>query len=87
MTHEKLRDRSAAVAPDLARDLTATASELLGLSREQEQPTVAGELQDADGKLRFTGLFDTQEAAAHAVNAAIRRAGLEGEAQDTNSGR
>ena len=24
------------------------------------------------------GLFDTQEAAAHAVNAAIRRAGLEG---------
>ena len=31
-----------------------------------------------DGKTRFIGLFDTQEAAAHAVNAAIRRAGLEG---------
>ena len=33
---------------------------------------------DANGKLRFIGLFGTQEAAAHAVNAAIRRAGLEG---------
>ena len=32
----------------------------------------------ADGKKRFIGYFDTQEAAAHAVNAAIRRAGLEG---------
>jgi len=34
--------------------------------------------KDADGKTRSIGLFDTQEAAAHAVNAAIRRAGLEG---------
>ena len=34
--------------------------------------------KDADGKLRHIGLFDTQEQAAHAVNAAIRRAGLEG---------
>ena len=33
---------------------------------------------DANGKQRHVGLFDTQEAAAHAVNAAIRRAGLEG---------
>ena len=33
----------------------------------------------ADGKKRFIGYFDTQEAAAHAVNAAIRRAGLEGQ--------
>ena len=33
---------------------------------------------DANGKGRFIGYFDTQEAAAHAVNAAIRRAGLEG---------
>ena len=33
---------------------------------------------DANGKKRHIGLFDTQEAAAHAVNAAIRRAGLEG---------
>ena len=33
---------------------------------------------DANGKRRNIGYFDTQEAAAHAVNAAIRRAGLEG---------
>ena len=33
---------------------------------------------DANGKNRVIGLFDTQEQAAHAVNAAIRRAGLEG---------
>jgi hypothetical protein len=32
---------------------------------------------DADGKSRHIGQFDTQEEAAHAVNAAIRRAGLE----------
>ena len=34
--------------------------------------------KDADDKRRHIGLFDTQEQAAHAVNAAIRRAGLEG---------
>ena len=34
--------------------------------------------KDANGKLRSIGYFDDQEAAAHAVNAAIRRAGLEG---------
>ena len=33
---------------------------------------------DANGKRRHVGYFDTQEAAAHAVNAAIRRAGLVG---------
>ena len=33
---------------------------------------------DANGKRHSIGLFDTQEQAAHAVNAAIRRAGLEG---------
>ena len=33
---------------------------------------------DANGKKRGIGYYDTQEAAAHAVNAAIRRAGLEG---------
>ena len=33
---------------------------------------------DANGKWRTIGNFDTQEDAAHAVNAAIRRAGLEG---------
>ena len=36
------------------------------------------EYRDANGKKRGIGVFDTQEEAAHAVNAAIRRAGLEG---------
>ena len=34
--------------------------------------------RDANGKMRAIGYFDTQEDAAHAVNAAIRRAGLQG---------
>ena len=33
---------------------------------------------DATGKKRHIGYYNDQEAAAHAVNAAIRRAGLEG---------
>ena len=40
---------------------------------------------DANGKRRQIGLYDTQEAAAHAVNAAIRRAGLVGKRR-TNAG-
>ena len=38
----------------------------------------AARYRDADGKTRTIGYFDDQEEAAHAVNAAIRRAGLEG---------
>ena len=34
--------------------------------------------RDANGKNCHIGLFDTQEAAAHAYNAAVRRAGLDG---------
>ena len=34
--------------------------------------------RDANGKTRSIGSFDTEEQAARAVNAAIRRAGLEG---------
>ena len=45
--------------------------------RQREQRWKA-QYTDADGKKRGIGRFDTQEDAAHAVNAAIRRAGLEG---------
>ena len=41
-------------------------------------PHSSESLKDAAGKTRYIGYFDTQEQAAHAVNAAIRRAGLEG---------
>ena len=34
--------------------------------------------KDANGKQRTIGIYDTQEDAARAYNAAIRRAGLEG---------
>mgnify|MGYP002051578213 FL=1 len=34
--------------------------------------------KDANGKRRHIGYFDDQESAAHAVNSAIRRAGLVG---------
>ena len=39
---------------------------------------------DASGESRYIGLFFTQEEAARAVDAAIRRAGLEGQ-RHTNS--
>ena len=41
-------------------------------------PDFASRAKRCFRKQRTIGLFDTQEAAAHAVNAAIRRAGLEG---------
>ena len=49
-----------------------------GVYVEQAEPTVEGGYKDANGKKRTIGRFDTQEQAAHAVSAAIRRAGLEG---------
>ena len=72
------RDRSAVVAPDPARDPTATASKFWGVSWSKSNRRWQANYRDAGGKLHHIGLFDPQEAAAHAVNAAIRRAGLEG---------
>jgi hypothetical protein len=72
------RDRSGVVAPDPAHDLTATTSKFWGVSWDKKRRRWQAQYRDVDGKTRFIGLFDTQEAAAHAVNAAIRRAGLEG---------
>ena len=45
---------------------------------------MGGTILDANGMSAPIGLFDTQEAAAHAVNAAIRRAGLERKRRQTN---
>ena len=75
---EYVCDRSAVVAPDPSRAPTETTSKFWGVSWNKSARRWNARYKDADGKLRHIGLFDTQEPAAHAVNAAIRRAGLEG---------
>ncbi len=74
----KPRDRSAVVAPDPALAPTETTSKYWGVCWSKRSRRWKANYKDADGKNRHIGLFDTQEEAAHAVNAAIRRAGLEG---------
>ena len=59
-------------------DLTATTSKFWGVSWKKRERRWQAQYKDKNGKPRYIGLYDTQEAAAHAVNAAIRRAGLEG---------
>ena len=72
------RDHSAVVAPDAARAPTATTSKFWGVGWHKKNRRWMARYKDADDKLRHIGLYDTQEAAAYAVNAAIRWAGLEG---------
>ena len=55
-----------------------TTSKFWGVNWDKRKRRWQGQYRDANGKPRFLGYFDDQEAAAHAVNAAIRRAGLEG---------
>ena len=76
--HHSARDRSAVVAPDPSRAPTDTTSKFWGVNWDTRDRRWRANYCDANGKSRHIGLFDTQEAAAHAVNAAIRRAGLEG---------
>ena len=61
-----------------ARAPTAPTSKFWGVGWDKHARRWKAHYKDADSKLHHIGLFDTQEAAAHAVNAAIRRAGLEG---------
>ena len=75
---EYVRDRSTVVAPDPARAPTETTSKFWGVNWGKKNRRWQARYTDANGKKRFIGLYDTQEAAAHAVNAAIRRAGLAG---------
>ena len=64
--------RSAVVAPDPARAPAETSSKFWGVSWDKNGRRWMATYNDATGKKRWIGLFDTQEAAAHAVNAAIR---------------
>ena len=75
---DQARDRSAVIAPDPARASTATSSKFWGVTWSKRARRWKAYYKDANGKKRHIGLFDTQEDAAHAVNAAIRRAGLQG---------
>ena len=68
--HNKL-DRSAVVAPDPARDPTVTTSKCWGVTWSKDDGRWKAEYSNADGKKRTIGYYDTEEAAAHAVNAAI----------------
>ena len=77
-TRRRGGDRAAVVAPDPASDPSATTSKFWGVTWHKGQRRWAAQYKDANGKERHIGHFDTQEEAAHAVNAAIRRAGLEG---------
>ena len=78
------RDRSAVVAPDPERAPTDTSSKYWGVSWNKTERRWKAYYKDAEGKMRHIAYFDTQEEAARAVDAAIRRAGLEGQ-RNTNS--
>ena len=58
--------------------MTAAGSSCTGPRWSKDTRRWQAQYTDADGKRRSIGYYDTQEDAAHAVNAAIRRAGLEG---------
>ena len=61
-----------------ARAASATTSKFWGVSWDKSNRRWKAVYKDANFKTHTIGRFDTQEEAAHAVNAAIRRAGLEG---------
>ena len=75
---ETARVFSFAVAEPSAHDPTAATSKFWGVTWDKRARRWKAQYRDANGKNRVIGRFDTQEQAAHAVNAAIRRAGLEG---------
>ena len=63
---------SAVVAPDPARAPLAKTSKFWGVCWNQVLRVWVARYSDANGKHRHIGHFVTEEAAAHAVNAAIR---------------
>ena len=65
------RDISTVVAPDPSRAPTETTSKFWGVNWHKRNRRWKAQYTDADGKQRTIGLYDTEEAAAHAVNAAI----------------
>ena len=72
------RDPSAVEPPDQARAPTETTSKFWGVTWNKSNRGWQTAYRDANKKPHTIGKFDTQEEAAHAVNAAVRRAGLGG---------
>ena len=64
-------DRPSVVGPDPARAPTETSSKYWGVTWQQSSKRWQAQYTDADNATQYLGVFRTQEAAAHRVNAAI----------------
>ena len=64
-------DRPPVVGPDPARAPTETSSKYWGVTWQQSSKLWQAQYTDADNATQYLGVFKTQEAAAHRVNAAI----------------
>ena len=64
-------DRPTVVGPDPARTPTETSSKYWGVTWQQRSKRWQAQYTDADNATQYLGVFRTQEAAAHRVNAAI----------------
>ena len=64
-------DRPSVIGPDPARAPTETSSKYWGVTWQQSSARWQAQYTDADNATQYLGVFRTQEAAAHRVNAAI----------------
>ena len=64
-------DRPSVVGPDPALAPTETSSKYWGVTWQQSSKRWQAQYTDADNATQYLGVFRTQEAAAHRVNAAI----------------
>ena len=64
-------DRPSVVGPDPARAPTETSSKYWGVTWQQSSKRWQAQYTDAENATQYLGVFRTQEAAAHRVNAAI----------------
>ena len=70
-TTRRTIDRPSVVGPDPARAPTETSSKYWGVTWQQSKKRWQAQYTDADNATQYLGVFTTQEAAAHRVNAAI----------------
>jgi len=70
-TTRRTIDRPPVVGPDPARAPTETSSKYWGVTWQQSSKRLQAQYTDAENATQYLGVFRTQEAAAHRVNAAI----------------